>query len=600
MKRLNKISAFLLVVSIFSTGLLQPLSVGGQDLVVSEDLIGGSSAFVFRKRPLARSGAGRVMFSANVRASSLRMNSQVIAAAAIKRREAAVAARKQAAVAAANRKITLSNTLTAKAEVFLDKGQTDLSITTYRDAIAQNPKNGRAAEGLSNALTGKGIDVAGSNNSEAAVQFFQEAVKLDTRNDVALAKLGAIYDTKGDTPRAIEYYEKAVALNPAYGSIQASLAQAYADKGEIAKSQASLAKAQAAGVDTVDVRFLNTVLLFKQNQMGEALAAVDKTLQLDGTYAPAHYYRGLILAESNDGQGATAAFRKAVAADPNYAPARFELAVASYNAGDYRAAASENEQVVRIEPTNYDAHANLASSYRQLERYSDANAEYKLAAEGIKTADIYSEWGYTLGKTNEWDESVARLATAKEISPTAIDNSNLGWGYYNAGVAKAEAKKDEDSKKNYARAREVLQVAVQLDPKLDAAYLNLGSTHNRLGEFQQAVQILKTLLGFRQNWLVATNQIGVGYRGLGDLANAISAFKSVVDGNNKNVTALYNLGEAYNAIGNKKEAKKINDQLKKLDPVMGAKLESVVSGKAVIDAAKQKVIQKIPRLPRFP
>jgi hypothetical protein len=66
------------------------------------------------------------------------------------------------------------------------------------------------------------------------------------------------------------------------------------------------------------------------------------------------------------------------------------------------------------------------------------------------------------------------------------------------------------------------------------------------------------------------------------------------------VTALYNLGEAYNAIGNKKEAKKINNQLKKLDPVMGAKLESVVSGKAVIDAAKQKVIQKIPRLPRFP
>ena len=141
-----------------------------------------------------------------------------------------------------------------------------------------------------------------------------------------------------------------------------------------------------------------------------------------------------------------------------------------------------------------------------------------------------------------------------------------------------------------------MEVAVRQDPKLDAAYLNLGSTHNALGEFQAAVAILQTVLGFRQNWVLATNQLGLGFRGLGDLVNAVATFKRVVDLDGRNTFGLFSLGEAYNASGNKKEAKKINDKLKKIDPALAARLDSIFSGKAIID----KVVPKVPRLPRFP
>ena len=69
------------------------------------------------------------------------------------------------------------------------------------------------------------------------------------------------------------------------------------------------------------------------------------------------------------------------------------------------------------------------------------------------------------------------------------------------------------------------------------------------------------------------------------------------------VTSIINLGEAYYASGNKKEAKKVNDKLKKIDPALSARLDNVLAGRA-IDAAtqqiQQKVPAKIPRIPRLP
>ncbi len=600
MSKFHRTFSFILSAGLLFSTIPFPKAVSAQDLVATEDLAGGSSVFVFResrRRPQTKLASGRVSIgSSKSRVSS---NAQ-IAALAKKRRAAAIAARKQAAIAAANRRIALSNTLTVKAEGFLDNDQTDLAITNYRAALVQNPKNTRASEGLSNALTGKGIDMAGQNNNDAALVFFEEAVKADPQNDAAYAQMGAIYDTKGINDKAIINYEKAISINSEYSTIYAPLAMAYYEKGEIAKADGYLAQSERAGIDNAESKFLRGLLLSKQNKDEEAIAAFDRTVAFDSRFAPAYYYKGQALDRLGRQDQSVAAYKSSLEIDPSFTPAMFDLGVAHYNTGDYTNAAIAYESVVKKEPKNFQAHYNLASTYRQLERFADANAEYLLASEGIKTADLYSEWGYCLGKQKDWENSVARLETAREISPSAIDNSNLGWAHYNAGNSLAEAKDEEASKRNFAAAKTVLETAVQQDPRLDAAYLNLGSTHNKLGEFQLAVNVLKTVLGMRSDWSLASNQLGVGYRGLNDLVNAVAAFKRVVDLDGSNVIGLFNLGEAYHASGNKKEAKKINDRLKKIDPQMAAQLNDVLSGKVVVDAARRKIDSKVPRIPRLP
>jgi tetratricopeptide (TPR) repeat protein len=605
MKNLQ-ILRYVLSASLIFSLLPAPSSVSAQDLVATEELAGGSSVFVFResrKRPQSKLAGGKVSIRSTARGGGMSRTNTQIAALAKKRKAAAIAARRQAAIAAANRRAALSNTLTAKAEGFLDNDQTDLAIKNYRDALIQNPRNTRASDGLSNALTGKGIDVAGENNNEAAVVLFDEAVKLDPKNDVAYAKLGAIYDAKGANDKAILNYEKALALNNEYSTLYAPLAMIHYEKGEIAKADSYLTRSESAGIDDVQSRYLRGLLHLSQTKNAEAVAAFDRAIQLDNRFAPAFYYKGQALDRLDRQNESVGAYKTSIEIDPKFTPALFDMGVAYYNLGDYKNAAFAYESVVQTEPKNYQAHANLASTYRQMERYPDANAHYKIASEGIKTADLYSEWGFCLGKVKEWETAVARLETAREISPTAIDNSNVGWAYYNSGNAKIEAKQEEEAKNDFAKAKVHLETAVQQDPKLDAAYLNLGSTHNKLGEFQLAVNILKTVLGFRKDWALANNQLGVGYRGLNDLINAVATFKRVVDMDGNNVAGLFYLGEAYNASGNKKEAKKINDRLKKIDPQAAAQLNNVLSGKVVIDAAKQKIdskVPKVPRLPRFP
>ena len=90
----------------------------------------------------------------------------------------------------------------------------------------------------------------------------------------------------------------------------------------------------------------------------------------------------------------------------------------------------------------------------------------------------------------------------------------MSAGHITTRLLAEAAKNDAEAKKNYEMAKTYSQTAVQQDPKLDAAYVNLGSTHNALGEFQLAVNILKDRSRTDPNWAIAANQLGLGFRGL--------------------------------------------------------------------------------------
>ena len=410
--------------SFLFTNLILPVRAPAQDLVSTEDITAGSSVFVFkegRKKPQSH-GSTRVRSRGDRRRAS---HVGATASAAAAHRRTAAAARRRPITRGGDRKAALSATLTVKAEGFLDNNQVDLAITNFRDALAQDPRNARAAEGLSNALTAKGIDAAGTDNSSAAIPYFEEAAKLDPKNDVAFARLGAVYDANGDNDKAIANYEKAVALNPEYKELYPTLGIAYVERGDIAKGQEELANSEKAGLQNADVDFLRGLIAFKNNRDTEALAAFDK-VDKETHWAESQYYRGQILAREGKKDEAIAQYRGALKTDPTFAPAAFDLGVEQYNAGDYKDAEASYKTAVQNDPNNSQAHANLASTYRQLEEYPAANAEYKTASTGINTSGLYSEWGYCLGKTSDWDKAVARLNTADQMTPTAIDTSNVG------------------------------------------------------------------------------------------------------------------------------------------------------------------------------
>lgn len=588
---------------------LSSMFVFPQDLVAAEDISGGGqSVFVFRRsrkdpqekaamRGL-RAGGGRV------RVSKAKYETQV----AVNRKRRSDQAKANEAQLARNRarqqrnaKSAASIALTAKADGQLMNGQIDSAIATYREALKNNPQNAEAKLGLSDALAAKGIESAGDTNNIAAAPYLEEAVALDPNNDVAYAKLGEVYDAKNDASKARINYEKALQINPEFTTLYVPVGISYLNGGEIQKAEYSMQNAEKRGVSDADFYNLKGMVLFKQNKNAESLAAFEKALALDGRNATAKYYRAMMLDRLNQPDQSIAAYKDTLAADPSYSAAWFDLGVTYYNKGDYTNALSAYKEAVRIDPEFHQAHANLASTYRQLERFAEANAQYKLAEVGIKdNPDLYLEWGFCLGKTNEWDKAVVRLDQARKLSPNAVDESNLGWAYYNAAQVDKQNKKDAEATAKLEKSKASLTVATQQDPKLDAAYMNLGSTNNALGDFEGAVAALNVALSLHRDWVIAINQLGIGYRGLNNLSAAIQQFNRVVTLDANNVQGLFNLGSAQYAIGDKKAAKKTQERLKKLNPALATSLGNILDGKAIVDDAKRKIESKVPRIPRIP
>jgi len=602
-----------LIASLLLTSLvIVPAPVAANDLVPSDDLVGGTSVFVFRgssKKPQGGAGtvnASRAGFGV-ARSSKARIAGQ-IASARKKKADAAKAraaelARKRAAERVA--RLKQSNTLAAKGETQLDSGDYNGAITSFRESIKLNARNAEATGGLSEALTAKGLDTAGDNFNEAALPFLNEAVKLDPKNAIAFLKIGEIHDSKGRNAEAIVNFEKALAIDPEFTSVYLPLGLAQAEAKNYAQAEAYLSKAEAAGLATTEARLARADIFTKQGKTQEAIAMLDLIIKAEPNNASAVYQKAAALDKAGQTDQAIAAYKRATQIDANFAPAWFELGVASYNKGDYKEAVAAYENVVRIQPDNYTAQANLASTYRQLGRYAEANVAYKAAEPGnTKNPDHYSEWGFCLGKTNEWDKSIARLLTARELSPTAVDNTNLGWAYYNA--AKIDKKNGDEAaaKAKFELARTYLNTAVQQDPKMDAAYLNLGSTNNEVGDHEAAVNALNTAIALHSGWVIAYNQLGLGYRGLNKLDLALVALNTAVNLDGNYVPGLFNLGRTQYSAGKKDDAKKTQARLQKLDKQLAAQLGSIIAGK-LIDYGVQKATEKIPvkvpvRIPKFP
>lgn len=607
-RKIRTLASFLLIFSVLSTGLV--IDVRANDLVPTDDLSGGASVFVFRgsrKRPQER-GAVRSFSSggASVAARRERVKNQV----AVARKKKADAAKARAAAAARararerNQKLRLSNTLTAAAEKALAEGNLAGATVNFREALKANPANSDAKLGLSEALTATGIMMAGEIQNEAALPYFEEAVKLDPKNASAYAKLGEIHDAKGRNAQAVEFYDKTLKADPEFTSIYMPLGLAYAQEGKAAEAEEFLNKAKAAGFDSPEAQTARIVILSKQGRDTEALAMIDQMLGSDPRNASMLYQRAAIQSKANQTDQAVASYHEAVAIDPNLAAAWFDLGVIYYNQEKYAEALPAYQAVVRIEPENYQAQANLASTFRQLERFAEANAAYKAAEPGNKNnPNLYSEWGYCLGKTNEWDKSVARLNTASELSPNAVDNNNAGWGYYNAARFDRANNREADAGPKLELGKAYLEKSVEQDPKLDAAQFNLGATKNSLGDYEGAKVALNAALSLRSDWVIAMNQLGLAYRGSNDLTNAIAQFQRVSNLDANNAFGLLNLGEVYHLSGNKKEAKKVQERLRKINPALANNLKNFFDGKAVIDDARRNIENKVPRvpgLPRFP
>ncbi|MDQ6786842.1 MAG: tetratricopeptide repeat protein [Acidobacteriota bacterium] len=593
----------------------------GQDIPPNEDLSLGSSVFVFRaktpqKKFVAKSSA-RIQRTRTQRvASTTKIHNQYDNLEKTKTRRAVVKTVSPDVVAKktpTEKPEVTSAKFTGVGQYYYAQNNFDKAVEFFNAAINLNAKNQNAKLGLSDALAAKGAALFAADKKDEAKQNYEDAIKYNDKNSAAYAGLGELYDSLDKTSEtslaAIKNFEKALGLDKDLTEVYAPLGVLYFQQNDLAKADEYLTKAVANDAEDATTQYFLGQVRYKQEHYQDAATALDKSIKLNKAAgsetesAEAHFYLGESYDKLNRPDEAVVEYKEATRINPKYADAWFDLGVYYYNRGDYEEARVAYTQAVTLDNANGQAHANMADTYRQLKNYEAANGEYTLADAFIKDdAELYSNWGFCLGKVEKWSNAITRLNEATTLSPDAIDYTNLGWAYYNSAQADLKppagrAKNEAEAKTNLQAGKVALQNATKLNPNLAPAFLNLGITLNDLTEYQAAKEALLRATSLRKNWLFAINELGLSYRQLKDYPNAIEQFRRTTEINDKYDIGYYNLGEAELRSGNIKEAKKALEKLKKLNKNLGNNLEVLILGLDASPIPGKNKIKSILKLP---
>lgn len=571
-----------------------------QDIVTSEEITFGSSVFILRSANKTQKKFAPQVTKVSKQNSTKRIRESVVYAKTPRKSESGLQ-NKRGNMNAQGQKASkekASQDIAMAAQTFLEKGDFTTAIDYFLQATTLDPNNEDAKRGLSRAYTVKANHLLESKRYEEAISFYNQAISYDNQNAAAFAGLGESFEALGRKEEALSNYEKALSIDPKLEDLYVPIAGLYLEKGEVAKADQFISKVSTK--NSADTQYLRGLIYYKMDSYPDALAAFNETIKLDPNKAEAYYYQAETLDRLNQNDQALEAYRKAVQLKPDFLEAWFDLGVALYNRGDYQMAVDAYKKAIQLKPDYAEAYLNLANTFRKLKKYEEANSNYVLASNFIKNnADLYSEWGFCLAAVGKWNSAIEKLNLAVSMSPDAIDYANLGWAYYNSAQEDLRNRQNEPAKSKLAKAKEALQKAVQLNPRLAPAFLNLGITLTDLGEYEQAIKALSTAVSLRKSWVFALNELGIAYRKFGKLDPAAENFREALKVNPDFVPALYNLGEVEMKRGNKKEALKAYERLKRLNPDLAKQLDIIISGAVLQNKLNEPapLPKKIPRIP---
>ncbi len=575
------------------TLLIGTIPARGQELVSVSDITGGSSVFVFRTgskaAPRRNAVRTRTARTKTQRVETARkFTKQYVALSKVAPRRT-----RTAAVKPDDPRLPKVKTMPAAeaaklfagvGEYFMDRDDFNQAIDYFREAVQLDKTYGVARNGLSEALALKGNEELVRDARAAARRFFEEALTYNANNAPAYFGLGEVFAAEEKDTEARASYEKALTNDKELTEIYVPLGILYYQAGEIAKADDLLSKALAISPNDPETQYFLGLVRSSQTRLTEALVAFNKAKTGDPAYAEAFYQAGETNLRLNKPKDAAADYKKATELKPAYFEAWMGLGGANYEANDWAEAVTAYKEAVRLKNNNAEAYENLADAYRQIPDYVQAEANYKLAALFVErspdfsneqAADIYSKSAFMVAKQCEiniargsrcrWGDAITYLDKASSFSQTGVDNTNLGWAYYNAAREDLSFRNDAAARPKLEKAKAALLKASAGNNKVSGgALLNLGRVLADMGDYPGAIDAFKKAIQKEQDWAFALNELGSVYRKQNNFKEAAAHFKKAAGKEEKNPVIQYNLGEAELKNGNIDEAKKAYERLKKL------------------------------------
>jgi len=215
----------------------------------------------------------------------------------------------------------------------------------------------------------------------AAEGIYQQVLRTDPNQPVALHLLGLIAHQVGKNDVAADLMSKALAVKPDY-------AEAYCNLGLVL---------QALG------------------RLDDAVASFKRSLKINPGAADVHNNLGNALYALRKLDAATDSYQQAIDLHPGYLEAHYNLGNVFKDERRMAEAAESYRHAIEIKPDFAEAHANLAYALQEQEQLDDAIAHYQQSL-ALKPAapDVLANLGVVLNMCGRRDEALAAFEAALE------------------------------------------------------------------------------------------------------------------------------------------------------------------------------------------
>ncbi|MBV9386554.1 MAG: serine protease [Chroococcidiopsidaceae cyanobacterium CP_BM_ER_R8_30] len=253
-------------------------------------------------------------------------------------------------------------------------------------------------------------------NSSAALEDYNQVIRLDPNYASAYFQRANIRYNNGDKPGALEDYSQTIHLNPNY-------ADAYFNRGIDRQTQGDK---QGALEDFSQYIRLNPNDVFAyynrgiiRRSLGDAhgtLEDFDQVVRLVPNNAQAYYNRAIARSLIGDREGEVQDFTEAIRLNPNYTQVYIDRALVLRREGDRQGAIEDLNQALRIEPDNAYAYYNRGLFRRDLGDRQGALEDLQ------KSLDLFQQ----KGDTSDYQKTTEVLERLKNSgSATSADSGSI-------------------------------------------------------------------------------------------------------------------------------------------------------------------------------
>jgi len=149
--------------------------------------------------------------------------------------------------------------------------------------------------------------------------------------------------------------------------------------------------------------------------------------------------------------------------------------------------------------------------------------------DGVDETTKWFQGGNNAGDKKEYDKAIECYQKAIEIDP------DYGGAYKGMGTAYFY-------KENYEKAIECYQKAVDIDPEDAGAYNNMGLAYSNKGNDDKAIECYQKAIEIDPDYAAAYYNMGLAYSNKGNHDKAIECYQKAIEIDPDLAAAYYNMG----------------------------------------------------------